>query len=86
MIRNNISTFRDDEELPKGGEIAPELLQAVEESRVAIAVFSKSYDDSKWCLEELLKIIDCKVERDLKGYPNFLSCGSIGSEEPKGYF
>ena len=71
LIRCNIKTFRDAEELPKGGEIKPELLQAIEESRVSIIVFSKTYADSKWCLEELVKIMNCKKERKQKVIPIF---------------
>ncbi|XP_034675643.1 disease resistance protein RUN1-like isoform X2 [Vitis riparia] len=64
LIRNNINTFRDDEELRRGEEIAQELLTAIEESRSAIIVFSKTYAHSKWCLEELVKIMKCKEERE----------------------
>ncbi|XP_034677016.1 disease resistance protein RUN1-like isoform X2 [Vitis riparia] len=60
LIRNNIGTFRDDEELPRGGEIKPELFRAIEESRIAIIIFSKNYASSKWCLEELVKIMKCE--------------------------
>ena len=59
----NIKTFRDDEELPRGEEISPELLKFIEESRIAIIVFSKTYDDSKWCLDELVKIMECEKEK-----------------------
>ncbi|KAJ9707438.1 hypothetical protein PVL29_002455 [Vitis rotundifolia] len=71
LIRNNINTFRDDEEFPRGGEIAPELLKAIEESRIAIIVFSKTYAHSKWCLEELVKIMKSKEERKLTVIPIF---------------
>ena len=71
LIRCNIKTFRDDEGLRKGEEISPELLQAIEESRIAVVVFSKNYADSKWCLEELVKIINCKEEREQKVIPIF---------------
>ncbi|KAJ9691431.1 hypothetical protein PVL29_013570 [Vitis rotundifolia] len=71
LIRNNINTFRDDEELPRGEEIAPELLKAIEESRIAIIVFSKTYAHSKWCLEELVKIMKCKEERKQTVVPIF---------------
>ncbi|XP_034680692.1 TMV resistance protein N-like isoform X2 [Vitis riparia] len=71
LIRNNIITFRDDEELPRGEEIAPELLKAIEESRIAIIVFSKTYAHSKWCLDELVKIMECKEEREQIVIPIF---------------
>ncbi|RVW59237.1 TMV resistance protein N [Vitis vinifera] len=63
LIHSGIRTFRDDEELRRGEEIAPELLKAIEESRSAIVVFSETYARSKWCLEELVKIMKCKEER-----------------------
>ncbi|KAJ9676310.1 hypothetical protein PVL29_025033 [Vitis rotundifolia] len=71
LIRNNIRTFRDDEELPRGEKIAPKLLKAIEESRIAIIVFSKTYAHSKWCLEELVKIMKCKEERKQTVIPIF---------------
>ena len=37
-----IKTFRDDEELPRGEDISPQLLKAIEGSRIAIIVFSKT--------------------------------------------
>ena len=67
----NIKTFKDDEELRKGEEIAPELLKAIEESRIAIIVFSKTYAHSKWCLDELVKIMKCKEEKGQKVFPIF---------------
>ena len=58
LDRGNIQIFRDDEELPRGEEISPELLKAIEESRIAIIVFSKTYADSKWCMYALVKIME----------------------------
>ncbi|KAK2991807.1 hypothetical protein RJ640_007637 [Escallonia rubra] len=60
LREQNIHTFRDDEILGKGSEIAPELLKAIEGSRFAIVLFSRNYADSTWCLDELVKIIECK--------------------------
>uniref|UniRef100_A0A5B7B440 ADP-ribosyl cyclase/cyclic ADP-ribose hydrolase n=1 Tax=Davidia involucrata TaxID=16924 RepID=A0A5B7B440_DAVIN len=53
-------TFKDDEKLERGKAISPELLKAIEESRFAIVVFSKNYAFSSWCLDELVKILQCK--------------------------
>ncbi|XP_042491908.1 TMV resistance protein N-like isoform X2 [Macadamia integrifolia] len=54
-----IHTFKDDEQLCTGEEIGPELLSAIEESRISIPIFSKNYASSKWCLNELVKIVEC---------------------------
>ncbi|XP_039172496.1 putative disease resistance protein At4g11170 [Eucalyptus grandis] len=66
-----IHTFVDREELRKGEEISPTLMRAIEESRIATIVFSENYASSPWCLEELLKIMECKEQNDLMVVPVF---------------
>ena len=63
LTRMGINTFRDDEGLERGGEIQPSLLKAIEESKVSIVVFSKNYAHSKWCLDELDKIMESRREK-----------------------
>ena len=58
--RKRIRAYRDDVDLPRGAEIGPELLKAIETSRIAVVVFSKNYATSSWCLDELVKIMECK--------------------------
>ncbi|KAK4573796.1 hypothetical protein RGQ29_031658 [Quercus rubra] len=58
--RKRIRAYRDDVDLPRGAEIEPELLKAIETSRIAVVVFSKNYATSSWCLDELVKIMECK--------------------------
>nr|XP_016457588.1 PREDICTED: disease resistance protein TAO1-like [Nicotiana tabacum] len=55
-----INTFIDDEELRKGDVISSKLEKAIEESRISIIVFSRNYASSSWCLNELVKILECK--------------------------
>ncbi|GJZ53960.1 NB-ARC domains-containing protein [Tanacetum coccineum] len=58
--QKGIYAFRDDRELPKGDSISPHLYKAIEESRFLIVIFSKNYASSSWCLQELVKILECK--------------------------
>lgn len=60
LVRRGIRTFIDKEGLDRGEEISPSLLTAIEDSAASIAVISKNYASSKWCLEELAKISECK--------------------------
>ncbi|KAL3329322.1 hypothetical protein AABB24_036431 [Solanum stoloniferum] len=60
LCQVGVHTFIDDEELRKGDVISIELEKAIEQSRVSIVVFSKNYASSSWCLDELVKILDCK--------------------------
>ncbi|GMY08998.1 disease resistance protein RUN1-like isoform X2 [Fagus crenata] len=55
-----IYTFRDNEELPRGQFIGPVLLQAIEKSKISVIVFSRGYASSPWCLDELVKIMECR--------------------------
>ncbi|KDO40203.1 hypothetical protein CISIN_1g047667mg [Citrus sinensis] len=64
LKNKGIYVFRDDKELEKGGSISPELLKAIEESRISIIVLSKNYASSTWCLDELAKIVECKNRKD----------------------
>ncbi|KAK9205209.1 hypothetical protein WN943_015476 [Citrus x changshan-huyou] len=59
-----IYVFRDDKQLEKGGSIAPNLLKAIEESRISIIVLSRNYASSTWCLDELVKIVEYKNRED----------------------
>ncbi|KAK2649160.1 hypothetical protein Ddye_016649 [Dipteronia dyeriana] len=54
-----IYIFRDDKRLMRGKEISLKLLEAIEKSRFSIAILSKNYASSTWCLDELSKIVDC---------------------------
>lgn len=63
LERHGILTFKDDPELQKGKSISPELFSAIQESRFALIVLSKNYASSTWCLDELLKILECMEAR-----------------------
>ncbi|PHU26651.1 hypothetical protein BC332_04983 [Capsicum chinense] len=73
LHEKGIHAFRDDIELRRGKSISPELLNAIETSRFAVVVFSKSYADSSWCLEELTKIVECNKQRGQTLIPVFYS-------------
>ncbi|XP_044506091.1 disease resistance protein RPV1-like isoform X2 [Mangifera indica] len=57
--RVSIKTFIDDK-LRRGEEISPSLLEAIEQSKISVIILSENYASSRWCLEELAKILDCK--------------------------
>ncbi|CAL5378188.1 unnamed protein product [Camellia sinensis] len=60
LVQVGIHTFRDDEEIEKGENIELELKKAIEQSRISVIVLSKDYASSSWCLDELVKILDCR--------------------------
>ncbi|CAL9006543.1 unnamed protein product, partial [Prunus brigantina] len=60
LVNARFHTFRDDDELQRGEEIKPELEKAIKNSRSSVIVFSKDYASSKWCLDELVVILEHK--------------------------
>ena len=70
LCSKKIQTFIDND-LYRGDEISESRLKAIEESTIAIIIFSKQYATSRWCLEELAKIIECKKLLDLIVVPVF---------------
>ncbi|KAK2631839.1 hypothetical protein EUGRSUZ_L02373 [Eucalyptus grandis] len=71
LDQTGIYTYIDNEELKKGEQISPALMKAIEESRIAIVVFSEDYASSPWCLEEVAKVMECRGERKLMVFPVF---------------
>ncbi|KAJ8759481.1 hypothetical protein K2173_007094 [Erythroxylum novogranatense] len=65
LCRKGLDTFVDNQ-LRTGEEINPALLQAIHDSKVAIIIFSENYASSSWCLDELLKIIECHESKTHK--------------------
>jgi hypothetical protein len=70
LRRNDINTFMDDK-LRSGEEISPALLTAIEQSAISIIVFSKNYASSRWCLNELMKILECRKKMGQQVLPLF---------------
>lgn len=87
LLQRGITTFRDDEELERGGLIAPMLFKAIEESRFCIVVFSPNYASSRWCLSELEKIHDCAMSSGLQTVlPVFLNVDPTHVKRQTGCF
>ncbi|XP_061343330.1 disease resistance protein RPV1-like [Gastrolobium bilobum] len=59
ICQKQIEVYMDDE-MKRGDEISPALIKAIEDSYISVIVFSEDYASSKWCLDELLKILECR--------------------------
>ncbi|XP_040995823.1 disease resistance protein RUN1-like isoform X3 [Juglans microcarpa x Juglans regia] len=75
-----------DKNLERGEEISPELFKAIERSMISIIVLSKNYLESRWCLDELLKIIECKENVKQIVLPLFYDVSSSEVRHQKGNF
>ncbi|KAI3703054.1 hypothetical protein L6452_28808 [Arctium lappa] len=71
LQNKSIHTYKDDERIKKGERIDDELIKSIEDSKFYIIVFSKNYASSSWCLDELVKIIECQKTTEHTAYPVF---------------
>ncbi|KAL7582312.1 hypothetical protein Lser_V15G45026 [Lactuca serriola] len=71
LQQKNIQTYKDDQRINKGNRISDELIGSIEDSRFYIIVFSKNYASSSWCLDELVKIMECHKTPSHTAYPVF---------------
>ena len=85
LKQKGIITFRDEEELKRGKSIS-KLFEAIEESQIAIIIFSKNYASSKWCMKELAKINECRKEIGLIVMPIFYNVEPSDVKKQTGTF
>ncbi|XP_021979115.1 toll/interleukin-1 receptor-like protein [Helianthus annuus] len=87
LLREGITTYKDDERIEKGERISDQLITSIEDSRFYIIVFSKNYASSSWCLNELVKIMECQKTMVQTAHPIFYDveptevryqCGAVG--------
>jgi len=85
LCRKKIKTFIDDG-LERGEEITPALLKTIEESRISVVIFSKNYASSPWCVDELVKILECKETYGQIVLPVFYHVDPSDVDEQTGSF
>ena len=62
LRRENIKAFID-RRIERGEEITPALDRVIEGAKISIIVFSSDYASSTFCLDEFLKIMECKESK-----------------------
>ncbi|KAJ9175069.1 hypothetical protein P3X46_013653 [Hevea brasiliensis] len=85
LRQNEVNTFVD-EKLDRGEEISSSLLEIIEESYFSLVIFSENYAYSPWCLEELVKILECKKDMEQMVLPVFYRIDPTHVQELTGSF
>ncbi|KAG5227079.1 TMV resistance protein [Salix suchowensis] len=86
LVQRGIDVYMDDRELQRGKTIEPALWKAIEESRFSVVVFSRNYASSPWCLDELVKIVQCMKEMGHTVLPVFYDVDPSLVAEQKGRY
>ncbi|KAL6317043.1 hypothetical protein AAG906_026829 [Vitis piasezkii] len=85
LVRKGFCTFIDDKGLERGKIIDQNLLQAIEESRFFVIIFSENYANSVSCLNELVKIMECTA-RGGTAFPIFYHVDPSEVEKQSGKY
>ncbi|KAG5054023.1 hypothetical protein JHK85_006533 [Glycine max] len=83
--QKQIHAFIDDK-LEKGDEIWPSLVGAIQGSLISLTIFSENYSSSRWCLEELVKIIECRETYGQTVIPVFYHVNPTDVRHQKGSY
>ncbi|KFK22469.1 hypothetical protein AALP_AAs64007U000500 [Arabis alpina] len=81
---DGINVYIDEYE-PRGNDLNV-LFKRIEESKIAIAIFSSMYTESDWCLDELDKIMECVDLGTLVVIPIFYKVDTDDVKKPNGEF
>ena len=71
LCTKGINTFIDNDKFERGDDIASALVAAIENSKFSVIVLSENYASSRWCLEELVKILECIRTKGQRVLPIF---------------
>ncbi|OIT29096.1 tmv resistance protein n [Nicotiana attenuata] len=86
LINAGIRTFRDDDEIRRGENIESELQKGIRESKISLIVLSKDYASSRWCLDELVNIVDRRKKEGHTVLPVFYTVSPEDVENQTGSF
>ncbi|KAM5548992.1 TMV resistance protein N-like [Rosa sericea] len=85
LVQRGINTFIDDD-LRRGEEISEALLRAIEGSKFSLIVFSENYASSRWCLDELVHILECRRSNNQMVQPIFYKVDPSDVRHQRGTF
>ena len=83
--QKQIHAFIDDK-LEKGDEIWPSLVGAIQGSSISLTIFSENYTSSRWCLDELVKILECREKYGQIVIPVFYGVNPTDVRHQKGNY
>ncbi|XP_057441287.1 uncharacterized protein LOC130733189 isoform X2 [Lotus japonicus] len=71
LKQQGFNVFMDDLGLERGDSISQVLMGAIDNSKLSIIILSKHFADSSWCLDEVVKILECKRKKNQLVWPFF---------------
>ncbi|KAM7477965.1 hypothetical protein LguiA_026178 [Lonicera macranthoides] len=60
LVGSGLRIFREGDPIERSEDIESDLKKAIQRSKFCVVVLSKSYASSKWCLDQLVMMIECR--------------------------
>ena len=86
LTKAGFRTFRYDELILNGEDLYSKILQAIQGSRIFLIVLSKNYASSLICLDELVKILECRRRSNQTVVPIFYDVSPSDVRNQSGTF
>ncbi|XP_018717468.2 disease resistance protein RUN1-like [Eucalyptus grandis] len=86
LIDVGIRVFMNNNEPRLGERLSEELMQAISNSNILIPIISENYASDKWCLQELVCMMECRKQWGHKVFPIFYKVEPAGVRSEMGCF
>lgn len=86
LKRDGVNIYIEQDELPRRDHLTELLSKEIEESMIAIVIFSSGYAESRWCLNELVRIKELSERGKLLVIPIFYEVDTLEVTQLKGDF
>ncbi|XP_058726458.1 TMV resistance protein N-like [Vicia villosa] len=86
LHNKRIKTFMYNDNLKTGNQILASIFKVLKQSRISIVVLSKNYPSYALCLDELVKIIECRERNNLLVLPIFYDVDPSDVRHQRGSF
>ncbi|XP_030476928.1 uncharacterized protein LOC115693987 [Syzygium oleosum] len=71
LVAAGIRVFNDNDPFLIGKDVDHEIYNAIDRCKISIPILSENYAKSKWCLDELAQMVECKRRKGQKILPIF---------------
>ncbi|EEF40567.1 conserved hypothetical protein [Ricinus communis] len=72
--------------MERGEEISPSIAKAIKASKLSVIIFSEKYAFSRWCLDEVAQILECKKVNGQIVMPVFYRVEPVHVRNQRGSF
>jgi len=86
LVAAEIGVFNDDDPTLIGKDVDHEICNAIDHCKISIPILSEDYASSRWCLDQLAQMVECKRTKRQKILPIFYKVRTSHVRDLSGVF